>query len=250
MEHEQRWRRWQATVRIGSLVAALAWGNIVYAQSSTEAADDDEIQVRIDSPTEGQRVSGRGDIRGRAMTADPAKFDYYRIYVGRGIASAHLRPLAAPVTEPVEDGILGTVDLTNVPPGDGTVVLRVFDKDGGTREVNVNVIVEASVVSAPPQTTGPVVIVPPPQNQTDLPATAPPVQGNPVVTDLPSFTPSSPGFVPSSTTTGPVSPITPLSPALTDALPSDPLQDDPITDDIQVLPPIPAPIPLVPIPNL
>ena len=44
-------------------------------------------------------------------------------------------------------------------------------------------------------------------------------------------------------------PIQPLSPGLTDTLPSDPLQTDPITDDIELPPPAPTPVPLVPIPQ-
>ena len=236
---------WRPVVGVALVALLLALAGQVDAQGPDDGTDE-EAQVVILSPAEGERVSGQVSIRGRATTPDPARFDYYRVYVGRGRSSVHLRPLGPPVTAPVEDGVLATIDLTAVPPGDGTLVVRVFDKHGETFEASVSVIVEASGQAAP-AFVGPTVVVPPvpmvdPAPSAPVAPGAPAVEGQPTV-----LSPNVPDLsVPTDRSTAP---IQPLSPGLTDTLPSDPLQTDPITDDIELPPPAPTPVPLVPIPQ-
>jgi hypothetical protein len=209
-----------------------------------EGAQDGADQVRIDAPTEGQHVSGMLEIRGRATTPDPEEFDYYRVYVGRGQSVAQLRPLGSPGTEPVEDGILATVDLSIANPGEGLIVVRVFGKGGETYETSVVVIVDATPLTPVP-VTGPIIIVP------TVPPPEPP-QVIPVLIPVPVDAPVEPErapIVPPDPPSQDPPPIQQVGPSVTDTLPSDPVQPDPLTDGIEVTPPVPAPVPIVPIPQ-
>jgi len=232
-------------VTIALIAGVLAFTGHVDAQAP-DGDPNEEAQVVISSPAQGERVTGQVSIRGRATTPDPAQFDYYRVYVGQGHSSMHLRPLGPPVTTPVEDGVLGTIDLNPVPPGEGTIVVRVFDKSGETFEAGVAVTVEASGQSAP-AFVGPTMIVPPVPGA-NLAPSAPMAPGAPAVEGQPTvLSPNVPNFsVPSESS---AAPIQQLNPDLTDTLPSDPLQTNPITDDIELPPPVPAPVPIIPIPQ-
>jgi hypothetical protein len=135
-------------------------------------ADAAEEPVRIDSPAPGEQVVGFTEIYGRATTPDPTQFDFYRVYIGRGWPAQQLRPLAEAGTSPVEDGFLGSVDLTNARAGDGSLVLRVYAKNGETYETAIPVLVEESPHDAS-GTTGPIVIVPTPDVRPQLPTPQP-----------------------------------------------------------------------------
>jgi hypothetical protein len=228
----------------GGQAVTQAWRR---AQPPTdEGAQEDANQVRIDAPTEGQHVGGMLEIRGRATTPDPEEFDYYRVYVGRGRSVAQLRPLGPPGTEPVEDGILATIDLSLANPGEGLIVVRVFGKGGETYETNVAVIVDATPLTPAP-VTGPIIIVP-----TVAPPEPPPVIPVLVPVPVPVDAPVAPAPVPIVIPEAPsqeLPPIPQVGPGVTDTLPSDPVQPNPLTDGIEVSPPVPTPVPLVPIPQ-
>jgi hypothetical protein len=237
-----------ADASVGSLESSRPSGGSTFEQqySAQRPAADDDPHARIDSPTAGQRVSGRVEIRGRATTPDPRQFDYYRIYVGYGVAATQLRPLGPPVTVPVENGVLATVDLSTANPGEGLIVLRVYARNGDTYETRRAVVVEPSPVPVP-TFTAPTVVLPTveaPERPADVSAPIPapqlaPVGPGPAPAPAPIPAPPAPSGAP----------IPQLGPQLTDQLPGDPVRPDPITDDIEVRPPVPTPVPFVLIPS-
>ncbi len=85
-------RIWQRYV-LGYLVLALIVALIALPAPSTPALADDN--VRIDTPASGASVSGRVEIRGRASTADPSKFSFYRLHYGQGESPSVLRPIGS-----------------------------------------------------------------------------------------------------------------------------------------------------------
>jgi hypothetical protein len=186
------------------------------------------------------------EIRGRATTPDPGRFDYYRIYVGVGSAATQLRPLGPPVSTPVENGVLATVDASPINPGEGLIVLRVYAKDGETFEARVAVVVEASPTQVPAFTAPTVVL--PTVEPSERPAEAPPVAPAP---QLAPVAPP-PGPLPDQTAPPPSrseAPIPQLGPGVSATLTGDPVRPNPVTTDIQLVPPVPTPVPFVVIPN-
>ena len=121
-------------------------------------ADDN---VRIDAPANGERVIGRIEVRGRATTADPTRFSFYRLYYGAGSSPSSLRPIGGSSDKPVEDGVLGTWDTAPLFQGEYTLQLSVYDTAGGTTTTSVVV----TVLPAPTPTSRnlPSVLVPPPE---------------------------------------------------------------------------------------
>ena len=135
---------------------------LVGAPAPPTRADD---AVRIDSPAAGERVVGSIEIRGRATTADPARFAFYRLYYGAGSAPTSLRPIGSANDRPVEDGVLGTWDTAPLFQGEYTLQLSVYDKSGGTTTASVVV----TILPAPTPTSRnlPSVLVPKPEQTPD-----------------------------------------------------------------------------------
>jgi hypothetical protein len=183
-------------------------------------ADDN---VRIDAPANGERVIGKIEVRGRAVTADPARFSFYRLYYGAGSSPSSLRPIASASDKPVMDGVLGTWDTAPLFQGEYTLQLSVYDTAGGTSTTSVVV----TVLPAPTPTSRnlPQVLVPPPTPNPDE-DTGPPATPLP---ELPQLIPNIPQIdVPQQNQSAP--PIQRVDPPL----------NDPGYQPIQINPGIPA----------
>lgn len=86
----------------------------------------------ITSPTPLQEVSGTLAIRGTAKDAAKESFGQYTLEYGAGQAPAQFTPIGAAVTAPVEDGVLGQLNLASLAAGVYTARLTVTDKAGNS----------------------------------------------------------------------------------------------------------------------
>ena len=223
------------------LAVAVLVALIAPSSPGLQAAED---QARIDSPAEGAVVSGMVEIKGRAVGSTPEEFDFYRLYVGLEQNMTTLRPIGRPFNRPVEDGVLATANAGLAAPGEYIIVLRVFDKDGGQVETQIQV-----TVAVQPTPTPFTVLTPLPTSAAFVDAGSAPARPTMVpvtIDELDASQPFQPFILPELPSRS-VAPIQPLGPGIT-PIAGDPVQVDPITDDIEVAPPIPAPAPLVPIP--
>ena len=114
---------------------------LVLAGAPTALMQGDEV-ARIDAPIAGASIVGAVEVRGRAMTADPSKFSFYRLHYGSGSAPSSFRPIGNPVDQPVENGVLGQWDTSTLIAGEYTLQLTVYDTSGATSvaRVLVNVL--------------------------------------------------------------------------------------------------------------
>jgi hypothetical protein len=225
--------RWLLT--LGGLLAVLVGIGQLAAPDEGAAA---EGQARIDAPANGSSVTGKVEVRGRAVGSSPDAFDYYRVYMGAGDDPRLLRPVGRPVNDPVEQGLLETIDTTPNTPGAYIIVLRVFDKNGTYAESQVHVTVAAQATPTPfaffePLPTSAAYA----GAASTLPQTAPApmavdtVDGSQpfqpyVVPDLPSRTTSQ---IPQIT-----GPDNVFGPPTLEAMPNDPVQQDPALVDINL----------------
>ena len=142
-----------------ALVIALAW-----VPSASTQGDD---SARIDAPAAGASVIGSIEVRGRATTADPTRFAFYRLHYGAGSSPPSLRPIGAAVDRPVEDGVLGIWDTAPLFQGEYLLQLTVYDTSGATTMARVVV----NVLPAPTPTlrNQPSFIVPAPEQTPQAP---------------------------------------------------------------------------------
>jgi hypothetical protein len=171
-----------------SLVLLLAASALPAPSIAAPVAQDAENGPRIDAPTSGARVSGTIEVRGRAVTADPARFSFYRLYYGAGSSPSSFRPIGSSSDKPVEDGLLGTWDTAPLFQGEYTLQLSVYDTSGGTSTTSV--VVTVLPVATPTPRNLPSFIVPTPEttpNPDD--DTAPPATPLP---ELPELVPNIP----------------------------------------------------------
>lgn len=101
-------------------------------------ADD---AVWINSPVSGASVVGAIEVRGRATTADPSRFSFYRLHYGAGSSPSSLRPIGSAGEHAVEDGLLGIWDTSPLFAGEYTLQLTVYDLSGSTSSASVVVTV-------------------------------------------------------------------------------------------------------------
>lgn len=140
-----------------------------------------EDVARIDSPANGASIVGQVEVRGRAMTADPSRFSFYRLHYGTGSSPSSLRPIGSPGDQPVESGVLGVWDTTPLVAGEYLLQLTVYDVAGQTTTAHVVV----NVLPAPtptPRPNVPSVLVP-----TLEPTPAPADEGGPTPTPIPEL---------------------------------------------------------------
>jgi hypothetical protein len=233
-----------ASATLGIVCAGLLSLYPVTAERPGGVASASE-SVRIESPVDGAAVSGRIDIRVTVTADDPDHIDFYRIYVGNGRSPAAMRPLGSPRTAPALSETIVTLDTTLLQAGEATIQLRMYPKSGD--EIDVSVVVMVQVGPTPTRIlSGPVIVVPPA-------AYAPPPTGSAGVTAgvdypveaLPDV--EIPQFAAIESTPAPIQRLTPEN--IYDTLPGDPIQTDPILQDIEIAPVhIPTP-PIVPIPR-
>lgn len=193
---------------------------------------------RIDAPTGGSRVSGQVEIRGRAVTPDPSRFQFYRLYYGQGAAASTLRPIGASVDSPVDDGILATWDAATVTPGEYQILLTVYDLAGRTTSAQVVVTVDPPPTPAVRPTMAPLVVVTPGEVPTPGPdEEAPPPTPIP---ELPRLDPNIPRFD---------IPVTAPGPGIPDVVPVGPEGGTQPGQPIQPTGPSSAPLPVFPEPQ-
>lgn len=199
---------------------------------------DAEGGPRIDAPTGGSRISGQVEIRGRAVTPDPSRFGFYRLYYGQGATATTFRPIGASVDRPVEDGVLGTWDATTVTPGEYQLLLTVYDQAGRTTSAHVVVTVDPPPTPAVPPTMAPLVVVTPGEVPTPGPdEEAPPPTPIP---ELPQLDPNIPRFD---------IPAAAPGPAIPNVVPVGPDQGAQPGQPIQPSGPSSAPAPVIPQPQ-
>jgi hypothetical protein len=236
--------RWAALGIVGA--ALVAWPASAAGPTGSAAMADET--VRIDFPTDGAPVTGRIDIRVTIAPSDPAQLDFYRLYVGNGRNPTSLRPLGPPRTAAATNEPIATLDTTVLLAGEATIQLRLFSKNGD--QVDTAVVVDVQVGALPTRTfTGPVVVVPPvavapPPAQTSA---APPIVEYPAPALLDITVPD---FSLTERTQAPIPRLTAEN--IYDTMPGDPVQTDPILNDLFAPPPpiySPTSPNLVPIPR-
>jgi hypothetical protein len=180
-------RIWQRYV-VGYLALAFVAALLVLPAPSTPVLADDT--VRIDVPADGADVSGRVEIRGRATTADPSHFSFYRLYYGQGDSPSVLRPIGNPSDKPIVVDVLGVWDTAPLLTGPYLVQLTVYDDTGGMTTAHVVVNVLPAPTPTPQTNQPPAVVVPqgtpPPDDQQDNGPTPTPIP------ELPQLDPNIP----------------------------------------------------------
>jgi membrane peptidoglycan carboxypeptidase len=152
------------------------------------------IFAGITSPLDGASVRGTITFEGSATAAN---FAGYQIEVGKGTNPPGYTVVVGPVNQIVEQGILGTLDTTQVENGPYTLRLVVFDQSGGAFDSKVRVLVDNLNTPTPAPTDTPTeTVVPPTDIPTLIPATAtetvvpPSDTPPPAATDTPTLTPT------------------------------------------------------------
>jgi hypothetical protein len=195
------WHRYVLVYLAMTLIIAL----ITIPMPSTPAHADDN--VRIDVPANGADVSGRVEIRGRATTADPSQFSFYRLHYGQGDSPAVLRPIGGPADKPVVDDVLGVWDTAPLLTGPYLLLLTVYDQKGNTTTSRVVVNVLPAPTPTPRTNQPPLVVVPGatpnPDDQNSGPTPTP-------IPELPQLDPNIPQiYIPQQDTSPPVQPVIP-----------------------------------------
>lgn len=224
-------------IRARSVSLVLAAALLLMLAALPTRADD---AVRIDAPASGSSVIGTVEVRGRAVTADPSRFSFYRLYYGPGAAPSSLRPIGSASDRAVEDGVLGTWNTAPLFAGEYTLQLTVYDTAGAT--TSTSVVVTVLPAPTPTPRSQPSVLIPVPGET----PTAEEGDAGPPPTplpELPQLVPNIPNIVvPNQPNVPP--PIQPVQPVRSDPG-FQPIQIDPI-----VQPALPPPVaPNAPLPG-
>ena len=209
-----------------ALILALAW-----TPSAATQADD---AVRIDAPANGTSVIGSVEVRGRAVTADPSRFSFYRLHYGAGASPVSLRPVGPAGDTPVEDGVLGVWDTAPLFQGEYLLQLTVYDTSGST--TTAYVVVNVLPAPTPTPRNQPAFIVPAPGETPTTPEedTGPPPTPLP---ELPQLDPQIPQIVVPEQNQQPPPPIQQVNPP-PPAPGFQPIQIDPVPQPQSPLAPI------------
>ncbi len=186
------------------------------------------IVATITAPLDGATVRGQLPLEGSAVAAN---FSHYQVEVGVGAAPQAFLMIHGPVRELVEQGQLGIFDTSQVENGPYTLRLVVVDRNGGTVEARVRILVDNPIATptptAPPSPT--VTLSPPTVTQTPtapLPTETPTTAPTDLPTDTPTETPTTtPTVIPTETPTLPIelpteTPTTEVQPQATDVSPA------------------------------
>ncbi len=175
---------------LAALALVVVLGVATFPESSVAAPPAQDDGPRIDAPASGAHVSGHVEIRGRAVTPDPVRFQFYRLYYGRGAEASSLRPIGPAVDQPVEDGLLGTWDAAMVTPGEYLILLIVYDAANRTTNAEAVVTVDPPPTPSALPTQAPLVVVTP----GELPTPGPDEEASPPtpILELPQLDPNIP----------------------------------------------------------
>src|SRR3954469_10756022 len=127
--------------RVRFVMSGLALVLIIALVGAPVPSTRADENVRIDAPANGERIIGKVEVRGRAVTADPSHFSFYRLYYGAGSSPSSLRPIGGSSDKPVEDGVLGSWDTAPLFQGEYTLQLSVYDTSGGNTTASVVVTI-------------------------------------------------------------------------------------------------------------
>jgi penicillin-binding protein 1C len=149
--------------------------------------------IFISSPATGEEVQGTVEVRG---TANAPNFAYYILDYGLSANPIGWGTVTGQVFAPVENGLLGALDVRGMDNGPITLRLTVFDQAGHQADIRVTVTVHNPAPTARPTamptataTTAPATATSTPTEQPPLAATETPI---PTVTPTPTETPTPP----------------------------------------------------------
>lgn len=133
MRHLRRFGgRLLITLGLGTLIASGALGTATLAR-----AQESPAVAQITSPGDGAQLFGPVNITGSAL--HPSAFDRYTLeYDLLSDVGADWLLVQEPVTQQVQDGVLGTWDTAAVPDGVYQLRLRVYLDNGEVAEVIVS----------------------------------------------------------------------------------------------------------------
>ncbi|MGE3269987.1 MAG: hypothetical protein AB7P40_14640 [Chloroflexota bacterium] len=208
---------------------------LVMVPGASTALMQDEAVARIDAPAGGESIVGKVEVRGRAVTADPAQFSFYRLYYGSGSEPTSLRPIGSPGDQPVENGVLGIWDTSPLIQGEYTLQLTVYNLAGAT--TTTSVVVTVLPAPTPTPLSQPSVRVPVPG---ETPTPGEEEETGPPPTPLPEIPPLVPDIP--QIDTSPLNPSLPVQPV-------DPSSTDPGFQPIPIPPGQQAPLPPAPLPG-
>jgi len=170
------------------------------------------IVANISNPVDGATVRGDIALEG-AVTA--ANFSHYQIELGVGAGPEAFTVIHGPVSQIVEQGVLGLFDTTQVENGPYTLRLVVFDRSGGSVEARTRVLVDnprptatatptvtptsaaTATGTGTPTPTPTMTATPPPPTETVTATATPTETASPTVTATPS--PTLPAELPTDT---------------------------------------------------
>jgi hypothetical protein len=135
--------------RVRFVLTALSLALVIALAGTPSASTQADEPVRIDVPANGTSVIGAVEVRGRAITADPSRFSFYRLHYGAGASPSSLRPIGPASDKPVDDGLLGTWDTAPLFQGEYLLQLTVYDTSGGTTTARIVVNVLPAPTSTP-----------------------------------------------------------------------------------------------------
>ena len=179
------------------------------AQPPQDYCPSTNIFASISSPLDGSTARGTITLEGSATAAN---FDHYQVEAGLGTAPQAFMVIHGPITQLVEKGVLGVFDTTRAENGPYTLRLVVFDRNGGSAESRVRVLVDNPATATPlptntPTATATPTLRPPTSTSTPtlpaLPTVANTPTATPTGTSTPTFTPvvNTPTFTPTVTDT-------------------------------------------------
>lgn len=162
------------------------------------------IFAAITSPLDGASVRGVITLEGSATAAN---FSRYQIEVGKGTSPSAFALAVGPTNQIMEQGVLGTLDTTQVENGPYTLRLVVFDRSGGAFDTKVRVLVDNAATSTPAPTATPLPVTATPLPVTNTPTATPTVvpptatptvqpPTNTPIPELPTDTPIPPSATP------------------------------------------------------
>ncbi len=187
-----------------------------FEQPPVDYCPSANLVADITSPLDGSTARGTISLEGRAMADNFAR---YQIELGQGTTPSEFVLVHGPVEQPLEQGVLGLFDTTQVDNGPYTLRLVVFDRTGGSVESRVRLLVDNAPTATPTET--PTETATPTPSPTTTPTetltpTAVPPTATPTLTLTPTSppaatatpTPTTPVEPPTATPTTPVAPPT------------------------------------------
>jgi 1A family penicillin-binding protein len=123
-----------------------------FEQPPEQFCPSSNIVALISNPQDGASVRGVITLEGSAVAAN---FRHYQVELGQGTNPGTFMVVLGPVGQLVEQGVLGTLDTTQVENGPYTLRLVVVDSTGGAIEARTRVLVDNAATATPVPTDTP-----------------------------------------------------------------------------------------------